>query len=455
MFKLVRTAGLSSVLTLCSVGLSRPARAEIPIVDIGGWQFYTNGRVSAFVSYANGDSFPPNHQDYNGNQITILPGAGLDVSNASTDAPGSEQGHHESTRVRSGFVGNVLGFGLRRSLTEATTLEAYMHIASYIESESRRKYRPVPADVREAYAKFEGPWGSLLAGRSLTLFSRGATIIDFLYGHGYGVGFPGSVDSNGPTAGHIGFGVLGNGFAAGIVYETPSLAGLKLAIGAYDPSSLVGSPWVRTKWLRPEAEVNYELSLGDLGLVHLFVNGTWQKLFKAGDTDSTDAIGAGYGGRIELGPVHLGVAGHRGKGLGLSYALEPSETTVASFPGQNDELRYTDAYYVQGQLALGSFDLSAGIGATRVHLLDNDKIDLRDDDSNPATYSDDDDATPGLPDPIEFSVAKQQLGISAGVVYHFSEQLHLDVDYFRAQFEWHQGEKQSVNFVNAGMTVQW
>jgi len=378
--KTVARFGSSGLLILSCLTLQREAAAEVILGGTGGWEFYSDGRVSAFVSYAKGDAFPPNHQDFNGNQITILPGAGLSVSNASTDAPGDQQGTHESMRVRSGFVGNVLGAGVRRQLDEATSLRTYIQITSYIESEARRKYRPVPADIRQAYAKLEGPWGSLLAGRSLTLFSRGATNIDFLYGHGYGLGFPGSVDVNGPTAGHIGFGVLANGFAAGVVYTTPSFAGLVLAVGAYDPSSLVGSPWVRTKWLRPEAEVTYDLAFNETTRMQLFVNGTWQALYKAGAPDSTSAIGAGYGGRFEIGPVHLGIAGHQGKGLGLSYALEPSETTVATFPGQNDELRFTDGYYAQFQLALAKFDFNLGAGITRVHLLDSDKIDLRDDD---------------------------------------------------------------------------
>jgi hypothetical protein len=435
--------------------LGRKGAAEVILGETGGWEFYSDGRLSAFVSYANGDAFPSNHEDFNGNQITILPGAGLSVSNASTDSPGDVQGTHESMRVRSGFVGNILGVGVRRQLTETTTLRTYIHIASYIESESRRKYRSVPADVREAYAKLEGSWGSLLAGRSTTLFSRGATNIDFLYGHGYGLGFPGSVDVNGPAAGHIGFGVLANGFAAGVVYATPSLSGLQVAIGAYDPSSLVGSPWVRTRLLRPEAEITYDLAFSETSRLQLFVNGTWQELFKAGGKDSTSAIGAGYGGRLEVGPVHLGIAAHQGRGLGLSYALEPSETTVATFAGQNDELRFTDGFYGQLQVALQKLDINLGAGITRVHLLDSDKIDLRDDDNDGATATNDDDPTPGFPDPIEFSVNKHQLGLSAALVYHYSEQIHFDVDYFRAQFAWHQGEEQNVNFVNTGMTVQW
>jgi len=53
------------------------------------------------------------------------------------------------------------------------------------------------------------------------------------------------------------------------------------------------------------------------------------------------------------------------------------------------------------------------------------------------------------------SVLKQRVGLAVGVVYHLTDYLHLDVDYFRADAEWWLGEKQVVNTYNAGMTLTW
>jgi hypothetical protein len=50
-------------------------------------------------------------------------------------------------------------------------------------------------------------------------------------------------------------------------------------------------------------------------------------------------------------------------------------------------------------------------------------------------------------------VLKTQTGISAGVVYHMNESLHFDVDFINTAFAWYGGEKQKVNFVNAGVTL--
>jgi hypothetical protein len=273
-------------------------------------------------------------------------------------------------------------------------------------------------------------------GRAGVLFSRGATEIDFLYGHGYGLGFPGDLDEAGPAVGHIGFGVLANGFAAGIAYATPVLGGLQLTVGYYDPSNLAGSSFERTRFGRPEAELTYAMPLGAHGLLKLFANGAYQQVYKTDDPRSDTVYGAGYGGRLELGAFRLGVAGHRGKGLGLSYALEPSEATYTRFPpGGVSQLRVFDGFYAQGQLVLGKLDLAVGWGVTRVHQMDVDREEV-----------------PGQP---AINLIKSQTGISAGVVYHLRDWFHVSADFFRADFRWYWGERQVVSFLNAGPTVTW
>jgi hypothetical protein len=328
------------------------AEATATVTPETGWQFFFHGRVNGFVSYARGDGRPRDTYDETGTELvrTIM-GGGLDAF-AERESTGVgqllTQGTIEGMRVRSGFVGNVVGLGARRRYGNNSTATAFLSIWSFIESPAHRKYFPLYPDVREAYTKFEGDWGSLLVGRAGVLFSRGATEINFLYGHGYGLGYPGNLDENGPAAGHIGFGVLANGFAAGVAYATPVMKGLQLTVGYYDPANLAGSSFERTKLGRPEAELTFEVPLGDVGRIRLFGNGAYQKVYKTDDPRSDTVYGAGYGGRLELGPLRLGVAGHYGKGLGLSYALEPSEATYTRFPtGGVSQLRIFDGVYAQ------------------------------------------------------------------------------------------------------------
>ncbi|MEP7051810.1 MAG: porin [Pseudomonadota bacterium] len=423
-----RAALFGLALTL-GAAWTRRANAEVSLVKTDDLELYTSGRVGGFFSLGFGDALPVPLQPAT---ETLRPGGGFDPGNDTIPKKGSngmddptQQGTFRSMRVRSGFVPNVLGFGMRTHLTPSTELTAYISIWTTIEAQGGRKTTPVVPDAREGYAKLQGPWGTFLAGRALDLFSRGATENDFLYGHGYALGYPGNIDSSGPTAGLIGFGVLAAFFSPGIVYSTPTLGGLQLNVGVYDPVPAPGN-YEATRGARPETELTYDLQTSSVKL-HLFGNGAVQKLYHAAVTDGVTAYGVGYGGRVEAGPFHLGVAGHHGKGLGLSYALEASPTTFS----QDNSLRTFDGYSAFAQYATGTFDFNLGAGVSRVFLLESDKL---------ATNS---------------SLIKSQVGMSAVVVYHASKHVHFSLDYFRGQFKWYLGEKQNVNFISSGMTVTW
>lgn len=426
-------------LTVCATVIyfllsGRSAFADKTLAKDAEWEIFTDGRAGVFLSYLRGDAIPRAITDPTGNLIQgVQPGTGFDAFAERNTVPGSNPpqmsraGTLETMRVRSGFIGNTVGLGVR-GLNGGTTFTGYIQIWALIETAERQKGNIQNiGDVRQGFVKVEGRWGSVLGGRSRGLFSRGATDIDAMYAHRYGLGFPGRIDSNGPTAGHIGFGVLASGFGAGLVYATPVLSGLQLTVGVYDPVQLQGA-WTRTKWVRPEAEVTFERPIGGLGKVVLFANGAYQNLYKVDSPDSTSAAGFGYGGRVEVGPARLGMAGHYGRGIGLNYALEASSAAIDLQSG----LRTCDGYYVQSQVVLGRMELSAGWGIARVFLI-----------------------TPGPDDDPTLSVIKHQMGISTGIVYHVRPWLHLDLDGFRAEAAWFRGEKQVVYVANSGMTFTW
>jgi len=469
--KVTRTTFRALAVAGAFAGISSTVQAEITLARDGGWTVFADGRMSAFLSYTNGDAIPPQPVDPAYPARTLQGPQGGAGKPVHSDTPGDEKGHAESMRLRSGFVGNVFGFGVRRPLAGDTELSAYMHLHAVIEPANRRKYEFIHSEFREAYFKLSSPtWGSAWAGRSGSLYSRGATEITFLYGFNYTLGVPADVENVGPGVGHIGYGVLANNFAPGFVYTTPSLAGIRLAAGVFDPNSLPGI-YDRTKLVRPEFELTYDLELPSF-LLHLFGNGTAQQVYVQNGKHSETIWGFGYGARVEVGPAHLGLAGHYGTGLGLDFAIQPSTVTAAGAPEQNLELRTFDGYYAQFQLALGKVDINLGAGITRVYLLDSDKVDVIDDDGDNATSSTndiDDDADPATPvdnddadpavvdsDPIGYNNYKSQMGLSVGVVFHATDNLHLGLDVFRAQHDWYMEDlKQTLWFVNVGPTVQW
>ncbi len=418
---LVLSLAIGSVLASAT-----PAHAEVTLLKPAqGWEIYTAGRVGAFAELIDGQGLPvardPAH---------LPTSEGIPFDPTSTDP----SGHISAFRARSGFLGNILSFGVRDHLNADTTVTAQISLWSTIESQGQRTYQKNLPDAREGYVKVEGRGGSLLVGRALSLFGRGATEIDFLYGHGFGVGAPQGFNDQGPSAGHIGFGVLANVFAAGIAYATPSFYGLQLTVGYYDPAQLVGVSYRRTKLGRPEAEATFDKKFGDNNKVHVFVDGAFQNLYNTqpGMNDSKSVYGAQAGARLELGPVHVGVSAFSGKGLGVNYFLSQSDSINNQ---ASNDFRPFDGGYLQAQVVVQKFDFNAGVGITRAHQMTQD-LDVA--------------LNPGQPDYL-----KSQRGISGVVVYHFNSTLHAAFDYFRASTEWWRGETQDVNSFNLGMTATW
>lgn len=438
---------VSFLLTLAVFAFPKSALAEKVLANGDDWQVYTDGRVAGFFGWTHGDGFPQNKYDNATppNEIQFPLGGGWKASIEQGPGNGAQpdQGTINSMRIRSGMLGNQLGVGTRVQATPSLTATGYVQIWAWVESNGRRKNEINYADVRQGYAKLEGSWGSVLAGRTRSLFSRAATDIDVLYAHRWGVGFPGgaAIDSNGPTNGQIGFGLLGSGFAAGIIYATPVLQGFQLSVAGFDPIQSQGAGnYVRTKYVRPEGEATFERKFGNSGKVFLFADGEYQKVYKDAYCTvdpvtnlpcSQTTAGVVYGGRFELGPVHLGATGFYGKGLGFNYALEVTDVAT----DQTGIFRTTKGYYVQSQVVLGKFDVFAGWGmsiATR-------------------TWADYHPNAGEVPP----SVIKSQMGINGGVVYNLTPQIHIDADYFRAQAAWYLGEHQNLNVVNAGLTLNW
>ena len=444
---------------------ARPASAEVTLLEQDGWRFTFDGRINAFLSVGKGDDFPKptpgsagkDHDVMGLTRLARAPDVGW-KSSEQADA----NGQYFAARIRSGMFGNVLGFGIARELTPNTQIKGYISIWSTVESPGRDKWTAVIPVMREGYFNVVGPWGSATIGRTFGWFGRTSTDIDILYGHGYGVGLP-CTDELGPACGHIGTGVAFPGYSAGFSYSTPSLGGLQLHAGIYDP--IVFTPtWKRAPWLRPEGSLTFETKLGHGGLLKLGVEGMFQPLARVnqvtvtapdGSTstvptaESTSVWGAAGGARFEMGPVRLGASAFRGRGVGMTYALQNTTATLSTKTG---ELRTFTGVYGQGALMFGKVQVAAGGGVASADQLASDRLDT------------------------SLSVIHQQIGISGAVYYHVTDSVVFGLDYFRLMARWYgapksvldmdgnpvladgsllPGEKQDINFVNLGVTYHW
>jgi hypothetical protein len=430
----------------------RPADAETVLFHDDAWLVFSDGRVGAFASWALGDALPQPSYRLGPNNTTIVQqvtGGGWDWPTARQQLYDPafpqqtifSQGNVNQLRIRSGFAGLVLGFGIRNQLSPTTRVTGYFQLWAYTETIDQVADRVNSPDVRQGFAELEGPWGSLLAGRTRPLFSRAAAEMQLAYGYRWSVGYtpPGTQ-----------FPVPAEWFAAGIVYSTPSILGLRLSVGAFDPvvPGVIG--FVRSQDASLEGELVFEHAFGSGSRVLLFANSIVQKIYKngycppptptsPGPCEGTLA-GVGYGGRLEIGRVHLGFAAHRSVGIEPDYLPEVSAAEIDPL----GNLRILDGFSVRGELVLGRFDVFGGASVARVFptAVDNQRMQVPTD-------------TTGLTQISLYSLIKDQVGLDVGVVYNPTGGLYFDLDYFRMQADWYLGERQVVHVFNCGMGLSW
>jgi hypothetical protein len=412
------------------VGRSAPAKAELVIYEKDSWSVSTEGRANAFYSYAHGKGRPLDLPPAN-----PAPGAGI-------EHPLDNQNNIDSSRIRSGFVGTVLGFNVKKQITQTLSMKAHLAIWWTIEQRRTIGAGINSVDGREAYLKVEGTWGAVQGGRTLGLYGRGNILLNADYAHGNGIGYPCDLATTGPACGHVGFGVQYPGFTPSIRYMTPdTLGGFSFEGGIFDPVVL-GGRFERTPYPRVEAEAAYAFKKEEDFLhAKAWLSGTWQRLLGYNESPTTpktiksaDATGIAYGIRGGVGPVRAGFAGWTGKGLGITYPLENTQ-----YPADAElELRRSDGFYAQLMATVAATDICLGWGVNRLH---ENAIDTA-----PPVKE-------GVPQ-VRQNVVKSQMGISAGVWHHW-EALTFGVEYFRADYLWVYGNGQIVNFVNAGGTFKW
>ncbi len=408
---------------------SGPARAEIPLKNAKGWTLSLDGRLNTFVSFMNGEAQPAGIPEWNG-------GVNDRYATGSTSI--------RSTRIRSGFIANVFGFNLAKPLTD--TVKVTGRFALWVAlAEKREKTDRPGVDTRELYIKIEGGFGSLTLGRNLALFGRGGILMDYDVQHAYGMGFPcGVIVAPVASCGYAGHGLLFPSFNPGIVYTTPSLGGLELAIGAYDPASVAERNYDRTPYPRVEGQISFRFR----EVFRAWAEVLWQRIGtnqNASNTLTVDANGVSGGLMVKAGPLALGGSAYKGKGLGIYVPMENHPL----FADNSGVLRGTQGAVAIASVTFGANKLAAGGGITQIK----------------TTAAEDAMTAPTNGVFSSQPPAKQQLGLSVGYYRMFSDTLVLALEYFRGQYQWYQllnpdtmlGESkhQNVNFVNVGLTLLW
>ena len=219
-----------------------------------------DGRVNAFINFSQGDKTPEGVAEWT---------AGL----YEPADPNSDK--IAVTRIRSGFVTNVLGFNIRKQLTPDVKVTGRIGLWMGGSNERKGIFSPPAVDPRELYIKIEAPWGMLLAGRNLGLFARGGVIWTARSFTATAWAAPVQrAEILGGACGFVGHGVLFPYFNAGFLYGTPNLSGFQATVGLYDPSINSEKGYEITRIPRVEAQLSYNLN----NSFKVFGEAMWQRL---------------------------------------------------------------------------------------------------------------------------------------------------------------------------------
>jgi hypothetical protein len=424
MRRAIRSFALASV--VCALSMwPRNASAELVLYDSNGWRFFTSGRVEGHFQVIQGDGDPISHNRLVGGQIqnTVT----QDENNKLIDS-----------RIRSGFVGSQIDFGVGNKLSE--TVDAKGVIGVWVNGIDSNKGTPPASkdvDVREAWGSISGPFGAFIFGRAFSIFGSASGEVNN-YAFAYAVGHPCLADTSTIACGSVGAGPLYAGFNAQLQYESPRIAGFGMRVSLEDPSSL--PDYHITRLPRFEGELSYQAPLsGDTQLV-VKGQGLAQQLGKLNATRdgtvSTTAWGAMGAARLELGWLKVGGGAWTGKGLGTHNALQQDDQAkplAHDLPGGNfpgDELRSFRGYFGNIVFDYRGTALALGTGGAFVQETVSDAA------------------------AVSTSLLRQNTEFHA-VLTQRIQSIVLSAEFMHWTSKWYLGESQALNFIGVGSTFAW
>ena len=276
------------------------ASAAIVIGGADGWSFSTDGMVNLFATYQNSDSLP----------------SGVNTAYA-TDEDG--------IRIKNGFLPNILAFNIKAPTMNGLDMGARFGFYPMAAQDNKKNTFNGQIDMREVFFTIDGNFGQFMIGKGLSLFlGQNLLTEQTLMGAGQIGSALGLSHAAGVTLGRIGYGYLYPQFNAQIRYTTPDIAGFKFAIGAYDPSRIIGDTEAdETKLPRFEGEISYAGTFGDGNTLKAYANGMWQEAEFSDDSFSdVTAWGASGGFVVGMGGFGLSGSAFTGEALGTNLMLD-------------------------------------------------------------------------------------------------------------------------------------
>ena len=321
----------SAVLAAC---MSAPANAAVVLGGDNGWEVSYGGFINLFY----------NQVDFNFNGGTSENSAHLNE--------GLLPAFHTMT-VKTPEVNGLKGTG---------------QITFAVDSSGSKNQRlnkgGAMIDMREVFFNVEGSFGTISAGRTLSLFQRQAILKDMTL---FGVGALGGPDGSGTALGRIGFGYVYPDFRTRFSYKTPDINGFNLEVGIFDPQEPAGGGNVETSTPQFQAEGTYTTAFQG-GSFNMWAGFLWQtETIKglAGGNSDVDSVGYNVGVDVGFGGFDVVGSYYGGKALGTwLFNMGGGDGflcgTIACKEGKNE------GYYVQGSYTFnGKTKVGVSYGASR------------------------------------------------------------------------------------------
>ena len=223
-------------------------------------------------------------------------------------------------------------------------------------------------DMREVFFNVSGDFGTISAGRTLSLFMRQAILKDYTL---FGMGAMGGPDGGGTGLGRIGYGYVYPDFRTRFVYQTPDMNGFQLSVGIFDPQEPLGpeSPFIsETDTPQFQAEATYNSSF-EGGSFSGWAGFLWQEqeitASVAGGTGDVESVGWNIGAEVTASGFNMG--GHYYDGEALDTLL--FNTGVLGGFGCNANSckeADNDGFYIQaGYTFNGTTKIGGGYGESK------------------------------------------------------------------------------------------
>jgi hypothetical protein len=235
-------------------------------------------------------------------------------------------------------------------------------------------------DMREVFFNVEGSFGTISAGRTLSLFQRQAILKDMTL---FGMGALAGPDGGGTGLGRIGFGYVYPDFRTRFTYKTPDINGFNLEVGIFDPqeataqyNGLVPGGNIKTSTPQFQAEGTYTTAFQG-GSFNMWAGLLWQtqtvKGLSGGNSD-VDSTGYNVGVDVAFGGFDVVGSYYGGKALGTwLFNLGGGDGTLCGTVACKEA--DNEGYYVQGSYTFnGKTKLGVSYGVSRQDAIKAPKV---------------------------------------------------------------------------------